>query len=110
MSDEPTMSLSAHAEIAQARATADRCRRLEAELRDRERDLDECRDELIAVLETASANEDALKRLQRAHDEAIVDLEDMRDEVERLRHWKATLRIPQRIALRVLRVIREELR
>lgn len=108
MDDELPMSV--RSELAEARAVADRCRRLEAELRDRERDLDECRGELIAVLETASANEDALKRLKRAHDETIVDLEDMRDEVERLRRWKATLRLPQRIALRVLRVIREELR
>ncbi len=107
---ENELPMSVRSELAEARATADRCRRLEAELRDRERDLDECRGEVIAALELALTREADLARLHRALDEVVADRDDLQEEVTQLRNWRATLRIPQRIMLRVLRVLREKLR
>lgn len=43
------LSMSAKSELAEARAVADRCRRLEAELRDRERDLDAAREQVTTL-------------------------------------------------------------
>lgn len=43
------LPMSVRSELAEARAVADRCRRLEAELRDRERDLDAAREQVTTL-------------------------------------------------------------
>lgn len=43
------LPMSVRSELAEARSVADRCRRLEAELRDRERDLDAAREQVTTL-------------------------------------------------------------